>query len=68
MNGMLMQAAETDQITGLTAGGWTVMLLSVAMVFSLAIFCITRILKEAHPETHHHAPLEIDTKDTGDDG
>lgn len=59
----LLQAAETQQVTGLNAGGWTVMLASITLVCGLAIFCITRILRESHPETHHHAPLEIDTED-----
>lgn len=54
------------QQTGLTTGGWTVMILCVGLVTSLMLYCYYRILSEPRPSEHHHAPLEIDTHDSDD--
>ena len=48
---------------GLSPGGWVVMLTSVGIVLALTVFCIVRIMRERRPHAHHHAPLEIDTRD-----
>ena len=40
------------------------MTFSCVLVLGLLIFCLARILGEEHPETHHHAPLDIDTRDS----
>lgn len=59
----LLGQSEADQVKGLTTGGATIMIASIVLVTSLLAFCIVRILREPNPETHHHAPLDIDTKD-----
>jgi len=56
--------AQNGEQVRLTAGGIIVMTFSCALVLGLLIFCLARILGEKHPETHHHAPLDIDTRDT----
>jgi len=48
----------------LTAGGWIMMSASILMVCGLSTFCLYRILRDPTPSQDHHAPLEIDTKDT----
>jgi hypothetical protein len=40
---------------------------SIGMVLALVAFCVSRALREPHPEEHMHAPLDIDTGDTDDD-
>ncbi len=52
------------QLEGLNAGGWTVMLLCVSLISALMVFCYYRVLREPRPSEHHHAPLDIDTRDT----
>ncbi|HCF96605.1 MAG: hypothetical protein PHF14_01270 [Verrucomicrobiota bacterium] len=54
--------ANTD-IQGLSVGGWTMMLTSVGVVLGLSMFCLYRMFRGAEPSQHHHAPLEIDTRD-----
>ena len=58
--------AETviAQYEGLNASGWTLMLLCIGLVTVLMAFCYYRILREPRPSEHHHAPLDIDTRDT----
>jgi len=62
---LLANIPPTDaaEITGLTTGGWAMMLGSIAMVTSLCIFCIVRIFSESKPSEHHHVPLDISTDD-----
>ena len=45
----------------LEPAGLVVMVLSVAIVTGLTLFCIIRILRESSPSAHYHAPLDIDT-------
>ncbi len=52
------------QPEGLNASGWMLMLLCIGLVTLLMVFCYYRILREPRPSEHHHAPLEIDTRDT----
>ena len=40
-----------------------IMVFSIALVLGLMIFCIAYILREKSPSEHHHAPLDIDTRD-----
>lgn len=47
----------------LTTPGAILMTVSIALVLGLAAFCLIRILRLKKPSEHHHAPLEIDTKD-----
>ena len=51
------------QSQGLTAGGWTVMIVCIGFVCGLMAFCFSRILRGPKPSEHHHAPLNIDTRD-----
>ena len=60
---MLAQAVEITEQTGLNAGGIVVMSFSIILVLGLMTFCISKILREKSPSTHHHAPLDIDTGD-----
>lgn len=49
----------------LNAQGWTVMLLSVGFVITLAGFCLYRVLSLPPVEEEHlKGPLDIDTGDT----
>ena len=57
-------ATVLAQPEGLSEGGWTLMLLCIGMVVVLMVFCYYRILREPRPSEHHHAPLDIDTRDT----
>ena len=57
-------ATVIAQHEGLNASGWTLMLLCITMVIALMTFCYYRILREPRPSEHHHAPLDIDTRDT----
>ena len=59
----LVSQQEQTAPAGLTPAGATMMIASITMVIALCVFCTYRILREPHPETHHHAPLEIDTND-----
>jgi heme/copper-type cytochrome/quinol oxidase subunit 2 len=58
---ILAQAA--DESVRLTVGGAVIMTGSIVLVVGLLIFCMSRILREPHPEEHHHAPLETETDD-----
>ncbi len=57
----LVAQAETG---GLTPAGTVIMTLSILGVLGLCAFCMNKILREKRPSEHHHAPLEIDTRDT----
>ena len=48
---------------GLNAGGWVVMVVCVGLVCGLTAFCFYHVLSESEPSEHHHAPLDIDTRD-----
>lgn len=52
----------------MTPLGWIMMLGSVGSVLGLTIFCLYRVLTlpPAEIESLNTAPLEIDTRDTGD--
>ncbi len=54
-------STSTTEVTGLTVGGWVMMLGSIALVTSLCVFCLVRIFSESKPSDHHHVPLDIDT-------
>jgi len=64
MTGLADFLAQNGERVGLTAGGIAVMTFSCVLVLGLLIFCLAKIFSEKHPETHHHAPLDIDTRDT----
>ncbi len=55
--------AQTAPTYGLTSAGAAVMIGSFVIVGGLAAFCMYRILRESAPGEHHHAPLDIDTRD-----
>ena len=64
MNGWLAILGQTATGgVGLTTGGLVVMTVSVVLVLGLMIFCMSQILGEKSPTEHHHAPLDIDTRD-----
>jgi hypothetical protein len=56
-------AAILAQQQGLSTAGWIVMVGCITLVCSLASFCYYHVLREPRPSEHHHAPLDIDTKD-----
>ncbi len=64
MTALAILLAQNGEPVGLTTGGIVVMTFSCVLVLGLLVFCLARILGEEHPETHHHAPLDIDTRDT----
>lgn len=59
---VLLGQAEGNAVT-LTATGAVIMAISVVLVLGLTAFCFWRILREPSPSEHHHAPLDVDTKD-----
>ena len=65
---LALAAASSSQpvaeTTGLTLAGAVIMTLSITLVLALTVFCFWRILREPAPETHHHAPREIETDDS----
>jgi hypothetical protein len=50
-------------VAALSAGGWTVMILSLGFVLSLTIFCFYRVVTSPGTSEHIQDPLEIDTHD-----
>jgi len=59
---VLLGQAEGNAVT-LTPTGAVIMAISVLLVLGLTAFCFWRILREPSPSEHHHAPLDVDTKD-----
>ena len=57
-------AALLAQTEALNAGGWIVMIGCVGLVCGLMVYCYWRVLSEPRPSGHHHASLDINTKDT----
>jgi hypothetical protein len=64
---VLLAQAVTEAPVELTTAGAALMTVTILFVLALNAFCFYSIMREAHPEEHHHAPLEIDTQDTGRD-
>jgi hypothetical protein len=64
---MLAQVDPAAEAT-LTTAGWTIMIVSLAAVTLLNVFCFYRVLTlpPAAVEDHMKAPLEIDTGDIRD--
>ncbi len=58
---LLSQAGELNR---LSFSGIAVMIGCIGFVLALAGFCFWRLLRETQPSEHHHAPLDIDTRDT----
>jgi ABC-type nickel/cobalt efflux system permease component RcnA len=56
-------APTTEDSVTLTSAGAAIMTVSVLLVLGLCAFCFWRILREPTPSEHHHAPLDIDTRD-----
>ena len=54
---------QTGVPQGLSTGGLIMLIGSVTIVCGLCAFCTYRILTEAQPSEHHHAPLDINTHD-----
>ena len=52
----------------MTAGGWTVMILSVGAVLCLVTFCLRRVLTlpPIDVDEHFKGPPDIDTRDTAE--
>lgn len=58
--------AAGAELTTLTSAGTILLIGCVGFVLLLCGFCFYRILREPAPSEHHHAPLDIDTRDAGD--
>lgn len=51
----------------LTAGGWTVMLLSLGTVLAIVVYCVGKVLSLPPVDLEDlKGPLDIDTGDTTD--
>jgi hypothetical protein len=60
-------AQAAPEPAGLNPAGWTIMLVSVGSVISLAGYCIARVLSLPPIEVDVlNSPLDIDTGDTED--
>jgi hypothetical protein len=44
-----------------TAGGWTLLILSCGSVTALVLFCFWRVMRIPRPTEEIHAPLDIET-------
>ena len=64
----LFADVENVSPNALNPAGWTVMIISVGSVLTLASFCLYRVcmLPPVEVEEHFKGPLEIDTQDTLD--
>ena len=51
------------QAPGLNTGGWIMLIGCIGLVCALCLFCFWKIMTEPKPSEHHHAPLDIDTRD-----
>ncbi|HUU98380.1 MAG TPA: hypothetical protein VM487_21820 [Phycisphaerae bacterium] len=51
------------EVQELGTAGVMLMTICVGLVLFLCAFCFWRILREQKPSEHHHAPLDIDTRD-----
>ena len=51
------------EVSELSIAGVMLMTICVGLVLSLCAFCFWRILREPRPAEHHHAPLDINTRD-----
>ena len=63
ISSILAQTNAVPSDVTLEPSGMIVMGASILVVLSLTVFCVTKILSEPNPESHHHAPLDIDTHD-----
>lgn len=61
----IVAQTTVDHGYDLTAGGWTIMLLSVGFVTLLTGFCIRRVMRESSPQKLH-SQVDVDTRDTND--
>ena len=59
----MQHLAFIAEVETLSTGGWFMMIGCIGSVCSLAAFCFYRVLREPNPGAHHHAPLDIDTRD-----
>jgi hypothetical protein len=65
VNALLAASGQVPPVDGgLTVAGAVIMTISILLVLGLTAFCMAKILRETHPEEHHHAPLDINTHDT----
>jgi hypothetical protein len=51
------------EVEELGTAGVMLMTVCVGLVLFLCAFCFWRILREPTPSEHHHAPLDINTRD-----
>ena len=58
--GLLLAEVEVQE---LGMAGVMLMTVCVGLVLFLCTFCFWRILREPTPSEHHHAPLDINTRD-----
>ena len=59
----MQQMALFANVETLSTAGWIMMIGCIGSVCSLVAFCFYRVLREPNPGEHHHAPLDIDTRD-----
>jgi hypothetical protein len=55
--------AAAPVLMALSAGGWSLMILSVGFVIGLAGFCFYKVLASPGTSGHMQDPMEIDTHD-----
>jgi hypothetical protein len=51
----------------MTLTGWIFMGTSLSFVIGLTVFCFWRVLRAPDPKSELHAPLDIDTRDLGEE-
>ena len=60
----IMALLSQAELQNLTVAGTVLMFGCVAFVLALCTFCFWRLTRTRQTAEHHHAPLDIDTRDT----
>lgn len=60
---MIALSTLLAQVEDLNGAGLTLLIVCIGFVLALAGFCFKRLLSQPRPGDHHHAPLDIDTRD-----
>ena len=57
---------QAEGVARLSGQGIVLMVACIGFVLALCAFCFARLLRQKQPSEHHHAPLDIDTRDRDD--
>jgi len=63
LSAWLADVVTATAATGMTAGGWVMMILSVGAVTLFFAWCLYKVLTTPQSTEHIHSPSDIDTQD-----